>query len=81
MLRVKETFFLAVKSGPPLAVPKGQLVGEKDPVVKGREHLFEKVAEPQRLDGNQKLKARPMSAAQQKKLAAQVAKREEAEEG
>lgn len=39
MLRAKETFFTTAN----LMVTAGDLVADKDPIVKGREHLFEPV--------------------------------------
>jgi hypothetical protein len=41
-LRCKEPFSADIK-GVPRVVPAGQLVDSSDPIVKGREHLFESV--------------------------------------
>ncbi len=39
MLRAKETFFTTSN----LVVVRGDLVDDNDPIVKGREHLFESI--------------------------------------
>lgn len=42
-LQARETFFVATKSGMTRQVIQGEVFDEKDPLVKGHEHLFDEM--------------------------------------